>query len=79
MGGHRPTEYELLDRCIDVHGHGHFKLVDLELQPFAEGFEWGGHDGWMVVAEAEKVGVLGEGMAIEISSCSLKVQVVVGK
>jgi hypothetical protein len=48
-GGGR-TEDELLDGRVDVHAEGHFDLVDLELQPLAEGLEAGGHGGriWVV-------------------------------
>ena len=39
------TEDEFLNRRVDVHAHGDFELVDLELQPLAEGLEVGGHGG----------------------------------
>ena len=43
-GGQR-TKDELLNGRVDVHAHGHLELVDLELQPLAEGLELGSHGG----------------------------------
>ena len=39
------TKDELLNGRVDVHAHGHLELVDLELQPLAEGLELGSHGG----------------------------------
>lgn len=39
------TKDELLNRRKDVHAHGNLKLVNLELEPLAEGLEVGRHDG----------------------------------
>jgi hypothetical protein len=46
--GQRRTEKELFNGRKDVDAQMHLELVDLELEPFAEGFEVGGHggDGW---------------------------------
>ncbi len=46
--GQRRTEKELFNGRKNVDAQMHLELVDLELEPFAEGFELGGHggDGW---------------------------------
>jgi hypothetical protein len=44
-GGGVRTEDEFLNRCVDVDAVRHFQLVDLELQPLAEGLELGSHFG----------------------------------
>ncbi len=44
------TENKLFNWRKNVHAVRHLQLVDLELDPFAEGLEVGGHGGGLLIS-----------------------------